>query len=931
MTDEMTTGAVLARTLFHQRHVDAGARMVEFGGWDMPVQYPSGIVEEHLATRRHAGLFDVSHMGRFVIGGPGAVPFLQFALTNNCAGLDVGEAQYTIIPTATGGAVDDAYLYRFVEDEHLLVVNASNRQKDWDHFQAILAAAGGGGPDTAGGVAAGGPVPDFGRVRLEDKSEDIVMLSLQGPESRAIVESLLEGGQLPDPWRNQLSTVHIAGADVWVGRTGYTGEPVCFEFFIPREHGLTMWDTLVAAGAVPIGLGARDTLRLEGALPLYGHELGEDPAGNEIPVFAIPLAKLAVSFSAVKGDFVGGAALAKQRAAYTRIVHRDYSLIADLPRMIMPVALSGRGVARQGSEVFRGAGNQAADCLPAAEAAAVTARGTAGEPVGWVTSGTMVPAWRVEGEGLKQHIVDEKELRPIALALVSSDVIAEDRVEVDIRGKRVDGVVVDWHLRSDAPPYARPIFLGRTCEEKQAPTADIPAKVAQLLGSAADNHEWRQRRAINLIPSEMTASPMVRLLSISDPAFRYAEHRKAEAFYDAEVFYYQGTDFIDEVERLLVHELRTYLGCPEVETRVISGQMANACVFSAMVEYLNRADPKSEPRRIRQVMNNHIVKGGHLSAQPMGALRDFVARDPKTDLPAVENFPMLPDNPFKMDVEETKRLLLKVRPELVIFGKSMVIHKEPVAEIRAFIDEQGLDAVVMYDMAHVLGLVGPHFQEPFKEGADLVTGSTHKTFFGPQRGIVGCAFREPEERYDLWEAIQRRAFPGSVSNHHLGTLLGLLMASYEMNHFKDAYQQAVIANAKAFARALAHAGLHVAGDPAIDYTETHQAIVRVGYGDGPEIARRLEDNDIVCNYQAAPDEEGFSAAGALRLGVSEMTRFGMGPDDFAQLAELMKAVIVDGTTVRDKVNALRSRFVDLQYCFSTQQYRAELDRLSTLL
>jgi aminomethyltransferase len=529
--------------------------------------------------------------------------------------------------------------------------------------------------------------------------------------------------------------------------------------------------------------------------------------------------------------------LAKQKAAYTRIIHRDYSLIADLPRMVMPVALSGRGVARQGGEVFRGAGNQAADCLPEAEAAAITARGTPGEPIGWVTSGTMVPAWRVEGEGLQQRLVDEKELRPVALALVFSNVIAEDRVEVDIRGKRVDGVVVDWHLRSDAPPYARPIFLGRTCEEQPAPAEDIPARVAQLLGSAADNHEWRQRRAINLIPSEMTPSPMVRLLSISDPAFRYAEHRKAEAFYDAEVFYYQGTDFIDEVERLLAHELRAYLGCPEVETRVISGQMANACVFSAMVEYLNRADPKSEPRRIRQIMNNHIVKGGHLSAQPMGALRDFVARDPRTDLPAVENFPMLPDNPFKMDVEETRRMLLKFRPELIIFGKSMVIHKEPVAEIRAFIDEQGLDTVVMYDMAHVLGLVGPYFQEPFKEGADLVTGSTHKTFFGPQRGIVGCAFKEPEERYDLWEAIQRRAFPGSVSNHHLGTLLGLLMASHEMNHFKDAYQQAVIANAKAFATALAGTGLKVAGAPAINSTEANQRRARRGKGSRPPAPR----------------------------------------------------------------------------------------------
>ncbi len=845
-TAESHGPTALRRTLLYDRHVAAGARMVEFGGWEMPVQYPSGIVEEHLGTRRHAGLFDVSHMGRFTFRGAGAVPFLQHSLTNNCAGLEVGEAQYTLIPTHTGGAVDDAYLYRFKEDEYLLVVNAANREKDWDHFQALLDAAG----STAGCDASGGaPVPDFGDVRMHDASEELAMLSVQGPESRSIVADLIEDGLLPDPWRNQLSTVRMFGTEVWVARTGYTGEPVCFELFVPAEQAVQAWDTLVEAGAPPLRLGARDTQRLEAGMPLYGHELGTDPAGDEIPAFAIPLAKLAVSLSPAKGAFVGRDALAKQQAAYTRIVHRDYSLIDDLPKIIQPVALAGRGVARETSPVFRGQGNVSADCLPDTDAAALSARGTPGEPIGWVTSGTMVPAWRIEGEGLAQRLVDEKELRPIALALVSSDVIADDRVEIEIRGKRVDSVVVDWHLRSDAPPYARPIFLGRTCEEWPAPAGDIGSKVADLLKRAADNHEWRQRRAMNLIPSEMTASPMVRLLSISDPAFRYAEHRKAEAFYDAEVFYYQGTDFIDEVERLLVHELRAYLGCPEVETRVISGQMANACVFSAMVEYLNRAQPKAEPRRIRQIMNNHIVKGGHLSAQPMGALRDFVARDPRTDAPAVENFPMLPDNPFKMDVDETKRMLLTYRPELIIFGKSMVIHKEPVAEIRAFIDEQGLDTVVMYDMAHVLGLVGPHFQEPFAEGADLVTGSTHKTFFGPQRGIVGCAFREPEERYDLWEAIQRRAFPGSVSNHHLGTLLGLLMAAYEMNHFKDDYQRAVIANAKAFARALKHQGLDVCGDPANDYTETHQVIVRVGYGAGPEVARRLEDNDIVCNYQ----------------------------------------------------------------------------------
>ncbi len=195
-------------------------------------------------------------------------------------------------------------------------------------------------------------------------------------------------------------------------------------------------------------------------------------------------------------------------------------------------------------------------------------------------------------------------------------------------------------------------------------------------------------------------------------------------------------------------------------------------------------------------------------------------------------------------------------------------------------------------MAHVLGLVGPRFQEPFAEGADLVTGSTHKTFFGTQRGIVAGNWREEEKQYALWESVENRTFPGSVSNHHLGTLLGLLMAAYEMNCFRDAYQQAVIRNAKAFARALRDAGLQVAGDPAISFTETHQVIVKVEYAKAVEAARRLEENNIICNYQAAPDEEGFTAAGALRLGVQEMTRFGMGPEDFRTLAQYIHDVVV---------------------------------------
>ena len=883
----MTT-AGLARTALFARHAAAGAKLVEFAGWEMPIQYPTGIIGEHLATRRRAGLFDVSHMGRFIMRGPDALPFLQHVLTNNAAGLEVREAQYTVVPTPTGGAIDDAYLYRFHEDEYLLVVNASNRQKDWEHF--------------------GRERGRFAGLELEDATRRIAMVALLGPRSRDVLGPLLTKGGLPEPLRNELSIATLGGFEVKIGRTGYTGEPLCFELFVATEHAGELWDALVGAGAEPAGLGARDTLRLEAGLPLYGYELGNDPGGVEIPIYAIPLAKLAVSFSPLKGDYIGREPLRRQHDAYVRIVARDYSLIEDLPRLVQPIALTERGIARSGAPVYKDE-----------------------RQIGWVSSGTSIPYWQIVGEGLDSHLTDGRAQRAIALAYIDSDLVEDDVVEVDIRGSRARAVVVPYHARSDAPPYARPIVYDYEPPATELPRGDAAAKARLLLEETVTNTVWRQRECIDLIPSEMTASPLVRLASIMDPAFRYAEHRQAEAFYDVDVFYYQGTAFIEAVEERLQAELAEYLGCAEVETRVISGQMANTVVFSGMVEYLNRGDPKTEPRRIPMVMNNHIAKGGHLSAQPMGALRDFVARDPRTDAPAVVNFPMREDNPYRIDLAETYELIARFRPKLIIFGRSMVLHPEPVREVRGFLTERGIDAVVMYDMAHVLGLVGPHFQQPFAEGADLVTGSTHKTFFGTQRGVVGSRFLEGEERYDLWEAIQRRTFPGSVSNHHLGTLLGLLLATYEMTAFRDAYQPQVIANAKALARALHERGVSVAGDPAVDFTETHQVIVKVGYGRGHEVAQRLEANNIVCNYQGLPDEEAFTAAGGLRLGVSEMTRFGMKETDFAAVASLMAAVILEEADVKERVRELRAGFTELGYCFTGPEFERFASRLRDLV
>jgi aminomethyltransferase len=196
----------------------------------------------------------------------------------------------------------------------------------------------------------------------------------------------------------------------------------------------------------------------------------------------------------------------------------------------------------------------------------------------------------------------------------------------------------------------------------------------------------------------------------------------------------------------------------------------------------------------------------------MGALKDFVAIDPITERPAVVPFPVLKEDLYQIDLSKTKELLESQKPELIVLGKSMIIYKEPLKEIAQMVSDLKPRPIILYDMAHVLGLIGPYFQEPFKGGADIVTGSTHKTFFGPQRGVIGSNMEEGTEYEDLWEAIVRRVFPGSVSNHHLGTLLGLLMAAYEMNTYKSEYQKAVISNAKAYARALKDHGLMVEGD-----------------------------------------------------------------------------------------------------------------------
>lgn len=408
----------MEKTILHDRHLALKAQMVDFGGWDMPIQYPAGILQEHLATRKRAGLFDVSHMGRFRVAGRGALPFLQRVLTNNAAALAVGKSHYSILANANGGAIDDAYLYRVTDGEFLLVVNAANRQKDWNHLQAALA--------------------ELSDVALEDQSEALAMISLQGPESLRILTPLIEAGSLPEAKRNALSSGAMFGQPVLIARTGYTGEPLGFELFVPAALAGQIWDALCEGGAAPVGLGARDTLRLEAGLPLYGHEFGIDRDGREIPILAVGAAKIAVNFAPEKGEFFGDSALRQQFDALRAFKQADFSRIAALPRRVRLLALTGKGIARAGDRVFQ-----------------------QDRPVGYVTSGTMVPYWKTQGDGDAFRLLDETGKRALALALLESSLPEGAALDVEIRGKRTEAVIVRAFMRAATPNCAAPILLER--------------------------------------------------------------------------------------------------------------------------------------------------------------------------------------------------------------------------------------------------------------------------------------------------------------------------------------------------------------------------------------------------------------------------------------------------------------------------------------
>ncbi len=407
-------------------------------------------------------------------------------------------------------------------------------------------------------------------------------------------------------------------------------------------------------------------------------------------------------------------------------------------------------------------------------------------------------------------------------------------------------------------------------------------KIREVENLIQQQNEWRMR-CINLIASENVMSKRARAQAGSDFAHRYAEGHPGER-------YYRGTSFIDTIENTLKGNLKMLFECNHCEVRPISGTNANEAVFSRLINYND------------VVMVNSTPGGGHISHHKQGSVGKFTKN--------IVDFPLTKDG-YHIDVAKTKDLIHTLKPKLIVLGKSLFLFPEPIAELVDVCQENNVK--IVYDAAHVLGLIaGKRFQDPLNEGAHLITASTHKTFFGSQRGLILSNVED-----SFWRKIDRGAFPGSSSNHHLDTLAQLAICTYEMMEFGQQYAEDVIANAKALAEALDQLGFDVEAKE-FGYTESHQVAVNVKkFNGGEKVSINLEMNDIILNMNMLPHESlsTFDHPEGIRIGVQEMTRFGMGKEEMRRIAELIKECIIDKKNVKEEVNRFRLSYQDVKYSF----------------
>ena len=346
------------RTPLYDKHVAFGGKIVEFAGYDLPVQY-SGVIAEHNAVRNAVGLFDVSHMGELLIMGEKAEEALNAILTNDIRGMYDGQVRYSLLPNEKGGAVDDILVYREAWDKFWLVVNGANVEKDAEWVSTHL--------------------PEY--VHFENLSDVIGQIAVQGPNALALIENLVDGDNIPMKNYSFKWDVKIGGICTYLSRTGYTGEDG-FEVYCRAEDTTALYDVLLEGGkdlgVIPCGLGARDTLRLEASMPLYGHELGDDIPVNEVGLgFAIKMAK---------DDFIGKTALENHTPEYVRLGAK----------------VVGKGIVREHCDVYVG-----------------------DEKVGVSTSGTHCPTLGY----------------PVCMLRVKKE-FKDEKLFADVRGRRIELEVV---------------------------------------------------------------------------------------------------------------------------------------------------------------------------------------------------------------------------------------------------------------------------------------------------------------------------------------------------------------------------------------------------------------------------------------------------------------------------------------------------------
>ncbi len=385
--------------------------------------------------------------------------------------------------------------------------------------------------------------------------------------------------------------------------------------------------------------------------------------------------------------------------------------------------------------------------------------------------------------------------------------------------------------------------------------------------------EWRNQ-CINLIASENAISPAVKEMYYSDLMHRYAEGLPYKRFY-------QGLKYYDKMEEKCTNAFLKHFKANFVDIRPISGAVANLAVFSALAEYGDN------------ILSLGIDGGSHISHEKMGATGLLGYNIHNVNIVNGE-----------IDLKNLKEKVKKLKPKFIILGGSVILFPQKVKEIR----EICKNMVIVYDAAHVLGLIfSGYFQDPLKEGADIITASTHKTFPGPQGGIIIGNISE-----ELQKKIKRKIFPGILSNHHLHRIPALYETFKEQKKFGKQYIKQILKNSFILAKTLDDLGVKVLYKEK-GYTNSHQVLIDVSiFGGGKECSQRLEDNNIIVNKNMIPGDTSVINPSGIRIGVQEMTRYGMKEKDFVKVGELIYKTLIK-KRIKKEVVLLRNKFKKINY------------------